>query len=87
VTRDDDAVRGEVHTSIPLVVRGVAEEEAANGARRKLVRGGRGSVRVAGTAEHTEVVIGRGWAVQGEVGGRVARRLRGKAVEEMCGGM
>jgi hypothetical protein len=87
VTRDDDVVGGEVQTPIPLVVRGVAEKEAASGARRKLVRGGSRSVRVAGTAEHTEVVIGRGCAVQGEVGGRVARRLRGKAVEEMCGGM
>jgi hypothetical protein len=39
VTRDDDAVGGEVQTPIPLVVWGVAEEEAASGARRKLVRG------------------------------------------------
>jgi hypothetical protein len=87
LTRDDDAVGGEVQTPIPLVVRGVAEKEAASGARRKLVRGGSRSVRVAGTAEHTEVVIGRGCALQGEVGGRVARCLRGKAIEEMCGGM
>jgi hypothetical protein len=87
VTRDDDAVGGEVQTPIPLVVKGVAEEEAASGARKKLVRGGSGSVRVAGTAEHPKVVIGRGCAVQGEVGGRVAHHLRGKAVEEMCGDM
>jgi hypothetical protein len=39
VTRDDDAVGGEVQAPIPLVVRGVAEEEAASGARRKLVEG------------------------------------------------
>jgi hypothetical protein len=52
VTRDDDAVGGEVQAPIPLVVRGVAEEEVASGARRKLVRGGGGDVRVAGTAEH-----------------------------------
>jgi hypothetical protein len=56
-------VGGEVQTPIPLVVRGVAEEEAASGARRKLVRGGSGSVRVAGTAEHAQVVVGRGCAV------------------------
>jgi hypothetical protein len=71
----------------PLVVRGVAEEEAVSGARRKLVRGGSGNVRVAGTAEHAQVVIGRGCAVQGEVRCRVAHRLRGKTVEEMCGDM
>jgi hypothetical protein len=87
VTRDDDAVGGKVQTPIPLVVRGVAEEEAASGARRKLMRGGSRSVRVAGTAEHAQVVVGRGCAVQGEVRSRVAKRLRGKTVEEMCGGM
>jgi hypothetical protein len=52
VTRDDDAVGGEVQAPIPLVVRGVAKEEAASGVRRKLVRGGSGSVRVVGTAKH-----------------------------------
>jgi hypothetical protein len=44
-----------------------------------------GSVRVAGTAEHAKVVIGRGCAVKGEVRGRVAHRLRGKTVEEVGG--
>jgi hypothetical protein len=75
VTRDDDAVGGEVQAPIPLVVRGVAEEEAASGARRKLVRGGSGNVRVAGTTEHAQVVVGRGCVVQGEVRCRVAHRL------------
>jgi hypothetical protein len=75
VTRDDDAVGGEVRASIPLVVRGVAEEEAASGARRKLVRGGSKNVRVAGTTEHAQVVVGRGCAVQGKVRCRVAHRL------------
>jgi hypothetical protein len=87
VTRDDDAVGGEVQASIPLVVSGVAEEEEASGARRKLVRGGSRNVRVAGTSEHAQVVVGRGCAVHGEVRCRVAHRLRGKMVEEMCGGM
>jgi hypothetical protein len=34
VTKDDDAVGCEVKTMIPLVVRGVAKEEAASGAWR-----------------------------------------------------
>jgi hypothetical protein len=34
VTRDHDAVGDEVKTAIPLVVRGVIEEEAASGAKR-----------------------------------------------------
>jgi hypothetical protein len=40
-----------------------------------------GSVRVAGTSEHAKVVVGGGCAVQGEVGGGVAHRLRWEAVE------
>jgi hypothetical protein len=87
VTRDDDAVGGKVQTPIPLVVRGVAKEEAAGGVRRKLMRGSSESVRVAGTAEHAKVVIGGGCAVQGEVGSRVAHRLGGKTVDEVGGGV
>jgi hypothetical protein len=87
VTRDDDAVGGEVQTPIPLMVRGVAKEEAAGGARRKLMMGSSGSVRVAGIAEHAKVVVGGGCAVQGEVGSRLAHRLGGKTVEEVGGGV
>jgi hypothetical protein len=87
VTRDDNAVGGEVQKSIPLVVWGVAKEDAAGGARRKLMRGGSGSVRVAGTAEHAEVVVGGGCAVQDEVGSGVSHRLRGKTIEKVCGGV
>jgi hypothetical protein len=87
VTRDDDAVGGEVQTPIPLVVRGVAKEEAAGGARINLMRGSSGSVRVAGIAEHAKVVIGGGCVIQGEVGSRVAHRLGGKMVEEVGGGV
>jgi hypothetical protein len=49
-------------------------------------RGGR-SVRIADTTEHAKVVIGGGCVVQGEVGSRVAHRLRGKTVEKVCGGV
>ena len=63
VTRDDDAMGGEVKTSIPLVVRRVAKEEAASGVWRQLMRSSSGSVRVAGTSKHSEVVVGRGCAV------------------------
>jgi hypothetical protein len=63
MTRDDDAVGGKVQTPVPLVVRRVAKEQTAGGARRKLMRSGSRSVRVAGTAEHAKVVIGRGCVV------------------------
>jgi hypothetical protein len=87
VTRDDDAVGVEVQTPIPLVVRRVAKEEAAGGARRKLMRGSSISVRVACTTEHAKVVVGGGCAVQCKVGSRVAHRLGGKMVEKVGGGV
>jgi hypothetical protein len=49
------------------------------------MRSGGGSVRIAGTAEHAKVVIGRGYAIEGEVRCRVAHRLRGKTIEEVGG--
>jgi hypothetical protein len=66
------------------VVRRVAKEEAASGACRQLMRSSSGSVRVAGTSEHTEVVVGGGCAIQGEVGDGVAHRLRWETVEEVA---
>jgi hypothetical protein len=38
--------------------------------------GGR-SVGIAGTTEHTKVVVGGGCAIQGEVGSGMTHRLRG----------
>jgi hypothetical protein len=51
------------------------------------MRSSGGSVGIAGTTEHAKTVVGEGCAIQGEVGRRVAHRLRGEAVEEMCGGV
>jgi hypothetical protein len=84
MTRDDDAVGDEVKTTIPLVVRRVAKEDAAGRAGTQLMRS---SVRIASTIEHAEVVVGGGCAVQGVVGSRVAHRLRWEAVEEVGGGV
>jgi hypothetical protein len=46
------------------------------------MRSGGGSVMIAGTSEHTKVVVRGGCVIQGKVGSRVAHRLRGKTVEE-----
>jgi hypothetical protein len=46
-----------------------------------------GSVGIAGTTEQEKVVVRGGCAIQGEVGSGLAHRLRGEAVEEMCGGV
>jgi hypothetical protein len=83
MTRDDDAMGGEVKTAIPFVIRRVPKEEAASGAWCQLMRSSSGSVGIAGTTEHTKVVVGGGRAVEGEVGGGVTYRLRWEAVEEV----
>jgi hypothetical protein len=85
VMRDDDAMGCELKKAIPLVVRGVAKEEAASGAWIQLMRGSSESVGIAGIAKYMEVGIGRGCVVQGEIGGGVTHRLRWEAVEEVGG--
>jgi hypothetical protein len=61
VSGDEDAARGEVVASIPLVVRRVTKENATCRARRQFVRSSGGDVRVTGTTEDTKVVLaGRG---------------------------
>jgi hypothetical protein len=51
------------------------------------MRSGSGGVGIAGIAEHAKVVVRGGCAVQGKVRGGVAHRLRGEAIEQMCGGV
>jgi hypothetical protein len=46
-----------------------------------------GGVEIAGTSEHTKVVIGGGCAIQDKVGSGVAHHLRREAVEEMSSGL
>jgi hypothetical protein len=45
------------------------------------------SVVIEGIGEQAKVVVRGGCVVQGEVGSRVAHRLRGRAVEKVCGGV
>ena len=51
------------------------------------MRSGGESVGIAGTTEHSKVVVGEGCAIQSEAGSGMAHRLRGEADEEMCGGV
>ena len=56
---DQDAARGEVKESVPLVVRVVPEEHTMSRAGRQLVRSGGGGVRVTRTPEDPNVVVAR----------------------------
>ena len=48
---DQDATRGEVKASVPLVARGVTKKHTTSQAGRQLVRSGGGGVRVTRTPE------------------------------------
>ena len=56
---DQDAARGEVKASVPLVIRGVTKEHTPSRVGHQLVRSGGGGVRVTCTPEDKEVVIPR----------------------------
>ena len=56
---DQNAARGEVKASVPLVVRGVTKEHTMSRARRQLVRSSGGGVRVTRTPEDPKVVVAR----------------------------
>jgi hypothetical protein len=83
MTRDDDAVGEDVKASVPLVVKGVTEEKTLSGVVGELVGSSGGGVGIAGTTKDSKVSIGGVCAIQGEIGGGVTHRLRGKAVEQL----
>ena len=60
-----------VKTSVSILVGGVANENARCGARCKLVRGGRGEVRVTQTTKDAEVVVSGSFVVKAFMGGFV----------------
>ena len=59
VSGDQDAARGEVKASVPLVVRGVPKKHTTSRAGRQLVRSSGGGVRVTRTPENPKVVVAR----------------------------
>jgi hypothetical protein len=83
MTRDDDAVGEDVKASVPLVVKGVTKEKTLSGVVGELVGSSGGGVGIAGTTKDSKVSIGGVCAIQGEIGGGVTHRLRGKAVEQL----
>ena len=60
-----------IETSVSFLVGGVANENARCGARCKLVRGGRGEVRVTQTTKNAEVVVSGSFVVKAFMGGFV----------------
>jgi hypothetical protein len=87
VLGDDDVVGGEIKTPVTFVVSGVSEENTSGGPGCQLVSGFGGEIRIAGTIEHAQVLIGGGDSMEGEVWADRADRLGGEAVQHICGGV
>jgi hypothetical protein len=57
MSRDDQAVYGEIKTAVAFGIRGVAKEDTPGRARSELIRRGCSSVRVTRAAENSEMLI------------------------------
>jgi len=60
VARDEDPTRGEVKATVPLVIRGVPEEDTLSRTGSQLVGSSGSGVRVTRTPEDTKVIVARG---------------------------
>jgi hypothetical protein len=87
VSGDDNVVGGEIKTPITFMVSGVSEENTSGGPGCQFVSGFGGEIRVAGTTEHAQVLIGGGNSMEGKVWTGRADRLGGEAVQQICGGV
>jgi hypothetical protein len=75
VSRDDDVVGGEIKTSVTFVLSGVSEEDTSGGPGCQYVSGFGREIRITGTTEHAQVLIGGGDSMQDEVWTSRADRL------------
>jgi hypothetical protein len=57
MSRDDQAVYGEIKATVAFGIRGVAKEDTPGRARSELIRRGCSSVRVTRAAENSEMLI------------------------------
>jgi hypothetical protein len=77
---DDDIVSGEIKTLITFMVNGVSEENTSGGSGCHFVSGFGGEIRIAGTTECAQVLIGGGDSMEGKVWAGRADQLGGEAV-------
>jgi hypothetical protein len=85
VSGDDDVVGGEIKTPITFVVSGVSKENTSGGPRCQFVSGFGGEIRIAGTTEHAQVLIGGGNSMEGEVWTDRTDCLGGEVIQQICG--
>jgi hypothetical protein len=58
MSRDDDIVGGEIKTPVTFMVSGVSEENTSGGPRCQFMGDFGGEIRIAGTTENAQVLIG-----------------------------
>jgi hypothetical protein len=85
VSRDGDVVGGEIETPVAFVISGVSEENTYGELGSQFVSVFGGEIRIAGATEHTQVLIGGGDSVEGEVWTSHADHLGGEVVQQICG--
>ena len=83
---DQDAARGEVKASVPLVVRGVPKKNTSC-VGRQLVRSSGGGVRVTRTPEDPKVVVARRGSEKSVVWSGSRRSSGRKTVKQVGGGV
>jgi hypothetical protein len=87
MSRDDDVVVGEIKTPVTFVISEVSEENTSCGPRCQFVSGCGREIRIAGTTEHAQMLIGEGDSMEGEVWAGCVDRLGGETCPQICGGV
>jgi hypothetical protein len=84
VLGDDDVVGGAIETLVTFVVSRVSEENTFGASGCQFVSGFGRAIRIAGTIEHAQVLIGGGDTMEGEVWIGRADHLGEEAVQQIC---
>ena len=87
MSEDQDAARGEVKASVPLVVRGVTKEHTMSRVGCQLVRSCGGDVRVTCTPEDPKMVVARRGTEESVVWSGSRRSCGRKVVKQVGGGV
>jgi transketolase N-terminal domain/subunit len=80
VSRDKIVVGGEIKTPVTFVLSGASEKNTSGGTGCQFVSGFGGEIRIADTTKHTQVFIGGGDSMEGEVWTGHADHLGGEVV-------
>jgi hypothetical protein len=84
---DNNVVVGEIKTPVIFVVSRVSKENISVGLRCQFVSGFGREIRIAGTTELAQVIIGGSDSMELEVWTSRADRLGGEVVQQICGGV